>query len=1107
MAELKAGTWPIIDTDMEAIDPHAEFLPWGPDVDKVANKNWRPWGLEDRSDNTNVRKDYKASDKFKTKNDEYMNKAPNEKLKETFDKFALDSQSWDRAEFGIPDDGYEADEMYQEYVFDEDGLRNLADHFGVSVDEIKKIALSSDSFDPATRAAAGVGDDYAEYSFDAKDLEQAFGGAADDSDFIESRSRRRRRAIQEADFAGQSSRDVVNTEETAVLPDYLRYDSAEDTEFSSGLDSFQHTHSTPSPQMDTEAIEERGVTKQDRLLRERFAAEQIRLTEARGAKADLINQYLAKASNPDYDDFISWAQQQGEGEVPNKYYFNNLLKKRGGTGSGGYEVDVEAAREEFNPDDAPEELKQLMNLYAQATDEDAQVEPSVDQKFKGIYAVGYRTAKGRALKRHAFICGSPGIGKEQPHSARILTPTGWTTMGEIAVGDIVRTPNNKEATVLQKFPQGEKPVYRITLHDGRTAEAGLEHLWKVIVREDDARNSDYQILQTQDLIEALSEGKSIYVPYTDPIEFEQQDLPLDPYALGLLLGDGGMSSGGVTFTSVDMELVDALETLLQQTDDSIRIVRSEKDHRIVSDRKTGRETQINKILRSLGLKYSISHTKFIPQIYKESTIRDRIAIVQGLMDTDGYVTRTGQTQYTTVSPQLAKDFAEIIYSLGGRCSTIRKENGYSGFFSLTFSLPINLGSPVRLSRKLKRYTDNTRQERRHLSIKSIEFDRVEESSCIMLDSEDHLYLTDNYVITHNTFTVAKAAERGAEESKQLFAKFRGSIGKSLSAILAFLWMHRENYVVLLDDADGFLTGSTDDVMNTLKAAMDTDEPMVSTGSPHIRKNVAKMVGMSESERWSGALNFDTSRLHEGIVTAVDREGNVLAEEVLSDSEQRFWEEFTNANQPKPETKAFLESSFLGRVQEGFFDDEKDEGNETGLEDEIEDEGEGKMLPATFYFGSRIIFISNMMQSDIPDAISGRCNVKELYLTRPEIMVRLEQILPELLKNESAYEPAELAWAKANVFRWMKAVVMAEDMGAPIALASGKRVPVSINVPITFRMFNDFVDGWMQLADEAALDASEANFDQLEEQIALQFVSQVILPALRGDMRSGKKQRK
>jgi hypothetical protein len=771
MAELKPGSWPIKATDIDAIDPHSEFIPRGPEADKEATAKWRPQGLEDRSDNTNIRKDYDASDKFKTKDDEYMNKAPSKKLKESLDSFALGSQTWDRAEVGFDGEG-----DYQEYYFDTEGLQKLADLTGCSIEKLKSIALPTDGFDDNAKRLAGVPDDYEEFAFDANDI----------SDFMESRKQKQFKEamspleddyqddanpdmINDRDVTTKSSRDVVDTE-SKPLPVYLQYDSAEDTEFSSGLDSFQHTKTTPAPEAETEAILESGTTKQDKLLRERFIAEQRRLTEARGAKGELINQYLAQSSNPDYNDFISWAQNEGAEDVPNKYYFNNILKKRGGVGSGGYDVDVEAVRTEFNPDEAPEELKQLMDLYAHATDEDAQVEPSVDQKFKGIYAVGYRTAKGRALKRHAFICGSPGIGK--------------------------------------------------------------------------------------------------------------------------------------------------------------------------------------------------------------------------------------------------------------------------------------------------------------------------------------------------TFTVAKAVERGAEEAKQLFAKFRGSIGKSLSAILAFLWMHRENYVVLLDDADGFLTGSSDDVMNTLKAAMDTDEPMVSTGSPHIRKNVARMVGLSESDRWPGALNFDTSRLHEGIMSAVDRNGNVLVEEVLTDSEQRFWEEFVDANKPKSKTKAFLESSLYGRVQEGFFDDEDgDDEDDAGLTDEIETEEGDKMLPATFYFGSRIVFISNMMQSDIPDAIAGRCNVKELYLTRPEIMLRLEQIMPELLKNETAYTPEELTWAKANVFRWMKAVVMAEDLGAPITLASGKRIPVTVNVPITFRMFNDFVDGWMQLTDEAALDATEANFDQIEEQIALQFVSQVIIPALRGDQRSAKKRRR
>ena len=362
-----------------------------------------------------------------------------------------------------------------------------------------------------------------------------------------------------------------------------------------------------------------------------------------------------------------------------------------------------------------------------------------------------------------------------------------------------------------------------------------------------------------------------------------------------------------------------------------------------------------------------------------------------------------------------------------------------------------------------------------------------------------------------TYTVLRAAERGAEEAKQLFAKYRGSIGKSLSAILAFLWTHRENYVILLDDADGFLTGSSDDVINTLKAAMDTDEPLVSTGGPHIRKQVARMTAMEEKIDLGADLVFDTSRLNEYIVTAYDREGNVLVEENLTEEEKIFWDAFSEetveVNQVERNHK-FVENELFG-MTENFFDDddEYDEGDDDDGDGEIEDEGEssGPMLPSQFMFGSKIIFVSNMMQSQIPDAINGRCNVKELFLTRPEIMLRLEQIMPQLLKNEEAYSAEELDWAKANVYRWMKAVVMAEDMNAPLELASGSSVNVQINVPITFRMFNDFVDGWMSLAD-AKIESSENDFAKLEKMIALQFISQVIIPTFAGDQRSKSRRR-
>jgi hypothetical protein len=926
-------------------------------------------------------------------------------------------------------------------------------------------------------------------------------------------------AVDELDLSGQEVASPVNAS-APPLPSVhdetlkaLEYDSAEDHEQAEGLDTIQHSHTPPRERdIDTTRPAPRGLNESQRALWTRFLTN---MYEAASGSAALIQAYLDSTSEPSYGGLEKYAAEQGV-QTPSRVYFNRI-RSANPANTAALET-KEAVAAPFDVSKAPDELKALLDLYTQATEEEASVMPSVEQKYEGIYSIAYRTAKGRALKKHAFICGSPGIGKFQGNSNKVLTPTGWTTMGEIEVGDKVLTPSNEVALVSQKFPQGVQPLYKITLKDGTSTEAGLPHLWYV-----KDQNQKIQTLETGDLIEGLEAGKHYYLPFTSPLNFPKQELPIDPYALGLLLGDGGFTQGGITFTTVEESLKTALlDGLRKNFDVTLSPSRDPITLRLVSNPgdRVGRETRINQALRLLGLKKVTSATKKIPEIYLYGAIEDRLALLQGLMDTDGYVTSLGATQYTTISDELAQGFLTLVRGLGGRATLKNKPTSYTylgekksgqNANTITFSLPIELGAPVRLPYKRERYDMNAQQVREWQSIVSIEFDRVEESSCIMVDHPSHLYITDDFIVTHNTYTVLRAVEKGATESKKEFAKYRGSIGKSLSDILAFLYIHKDGFVILLDDCDGFLTGSSADVINTLKAAMDTDEPMVSTGGPGMRRLVAKKVGLSDGmeEGVKPSLRIDISRLNEGVVAAYDKDDNLLREERIDAKEVAWYK--TVFGLKRVETKrntghlgTFLAESIYGRVREALpvevSDDELlEDPEEEELEDDVGDVATVD-FPANFLFTSSIIFVSNMMQSEVPDAIASRCNVKELFLTLPEIMVRIEQILPQLLKNETAYTKEEIDWAKQNVFKWMSALVQAHELHAPVVTSSGQRVPVRVKVPITFRMFNDFVDGWMTLADEIGGN----DFAALEKAVTLRFISQIVLPAFGGDARTKKK---
>jgi hypothetical protein len=750
-------------------------------------------------------------------------------------------------------------------------------------------------------------------------------------------------------------------------------------------------------------------------------------------KVESVKKYLQEnPGKPSYKAYIQWSKSHG-GDFVSSTYFSKVANRIEAKEDFNRQAHVEPEAEK-EPFELGDEFGELGDILGEMSDDMLSPDMSVKEKYDALFNRVYNWAsnpktpledqeekKEGALKRHAIICGNPGIGKEQPHSSKIKIPGGWTTMGDIQVGDQVTTPDSSVATVVQKFPQGVKPVYEIELKDGRKVEAGLEHLWKVKVRHH--KNYDkhsYEVIETQDLIELMEQGADIYLPFTQPIKGDEVDLPMDPYSLGLLLGDGGLTSAGISFTSIDEELVDSLEKRLKTLDENIQIVRAEKDHRVITKNHTpGKPTSINNVLRLLGLKGASSHTKFIPEMYKETSISNRLEIIRGLMDTDGYVTKQGATQYTTVSTRLAQDFADIIYSLGGRCNVQNKSNDFGGFYTLTFSLPISLGAPVRLTRKLERYQNNNRQLRENQKIVSIQYSRMEKSSCILIDSDDHLYLTDGYVVTHNTYTVMEALKAALEVNDTFHTHYvRGSVGGSESSVFAFLYKFRKDYLIIFDDCDSFLDSKLGNIM---KGVLELDNPFTNTGSIDIRKRGGKALGELTPQPV-----FESS---EGTFISKDMFGQLVE----------------NGGLP-----AF-----------GLGDDEEDEEDEDGGEEEKKD----PILPQSFSFKSRVLFISNKKKGQLDSAVRSRCKVRELSLTADEIIERIEMLLPVFISKGSGVDPKRMTWAKNNAFKWLKLAVVAK--GAPIALPGGRsiRFPDITNYYLEFRHFIDLTGSWLEAAKD------------------------------------------
>ena len=359
------------------------------------------------------------------------------------------------------------------------------------------------------------------------------------------------------------------------------------------------------------------------------------------------------------------------------------------------------------------------------------------------------------------------IGKEQPYSAKIMTPKGWTTMGEIKAGDTVFSADGTQTKVLDTFEQGVKDVYKLTFTDGSSAECGIEHLWKV----KRSGNKHWKVENLQTIIDKGGmnpvSDKAIRIPLAKPLEFNKKKLSINPYVLGALLGDGAIGGEGVRFTTADLELLDYIKDF----EPSLKINHIDKYDYSLLGTKIGKNSEFINRLRSLKLYGTNSHTKFIPEEYLYGSVEQRIELLRGLMDTDGSIYGKCQMEYYSVNKVLAEQVKHLVQSLGGT-ATIKEKILKDGHLSYRVKITRLTLNPFKLSRKANKWYkikyENTRV------LKSIELVRQEESKCIMVEHSDHTYITDDFIVTHNTTGVVAIFDLWAAVFNKAPAKVGGN---------------------------------------------------------------------------------------------------------------------------------------------------------------------------------------------------------------------------------------------------------------------------------------------------------------------------------------------
>jgi superfamily II DNA or RNA helicase len=380
---------------------------------------------------------------------------------------------------------------------------------------------------------------------------------------------------------------------------------------------------------------------------------------------------------------------------------------------------------------------------------------------------------------------SPGTGKGQPLHTLIPTPNGPRRMGDLKIGDKIFGSNGKQITVTEIYDRGVQDIYKVTFNDGRYTLCDSEHLWNVMYYWTSNQKTialkdmieDYKIYRPH-IAEANIKNGDNRDPYeyryripilSSPVQYDYKSVSIDPYVLGAFIGNGCLTEHALSLSSGN----DFVPKKIAQICGFITKPNSSKNYTYAFyDAKTLKRIHTREFFKSIpGFINTYSRDRIIPNEYMYNDISIRMELLRGLMDTDGCIRSTDglryHMSYSSCSIKLLKQIKEIIQSIGFDASIMsdkrenKYKNGYHGELLIRvpqslkkefFSLP----SKLYQAQKAASIPDRN-QPFKYLIIKDIQLIKREESRCIRVDALDQLYLTQDFIVTHNTFMACYAA--------------------------------------------------------------------------------------------------------------------------------------------------------------------------------------------------------------------------------------------------------------------------------------------------------------------------------------------------------------
>lgn len=393
-------------------------------------------------------------------------------------------------------------------------------------------------------------------------------------------------------------------------------------------------------------------------------------------------------------------------------------------------------------------------------------------------ALNYQYGGGIPFGKILEVMGQESSGKAVPLDSPVLTSTGYKLMGELSLSDKVMDPvSGDPISIIGIYPQGLKRVYKVTFRDGTSAECSEDHLWEVQFRSHHQYKS--QVLTIKEILEkgyrtkrASGKGKFKYkynIPSTIPLNFEKKELPIHPYILGYILGDGGLGRANYIMFNIGLEDADSFKHNISKflkegaelEDKGIYENPFGKTHRFILK-------GYSKEIRSLCLEGKLSSDKFIPEDYLWSSVEDRKYLLSGLLDSDGTIGEqhnrakySSRFKFSSTSSKMIKQLVQVVRSLGGFITEPKskiRERQFEGY-EKRISKEIRTGgrlpfNPFMLERKRKQYQvkieNQTKSANYRRSIIDISYIGKKECQCIKVSSERGLFMLNDFIVTHNT---------------------------------------------------------------------------------------------------------------------------------------------------------------------------------------------------------------------------------------------------------------------------------------------------------------------------------------------------------------------